>query len=160
MTGRTAQRERAIQAVIRTGRAPGRNVKWSEFCDFVRAAAWVRETQEGFPRGCAQSRLPDPRLARDQHDASGTGFCLRPPAAEQINLLFASDERGIPRAQCLEPAQSFSRAQYSPGALRRAKAAQLLARGRAQPLLDGKNVRLIIEGRGGYTVGVNFEKSK
>jgi hypothetical protein len=65
-----------------------------------------------------------------------------------------------PRAQCLEPAQSFSRAQYSPGALRRAKAAQLLARGRAQPLLDGKNVRLIIEGRGGYTVGVNFEKSK
>ena len=38
MTARTAQRERAIQAVIRTGRAPGRNVKWSAFCDLVRAA--------------------------------------------------------------------------------------------------------------------------
>jgi DNA-binding response OmpR family regulator len=57
MTGRTAQRERAIQAVIRTGRAPGRDVKWSEFCDFVRAAAWVRETQEGFPRGWSNAAI-------------------------------------------------------------------------------------------------------
>ena len=48
---RTAQRERSIQAVISTGRTPGRNVEWSEFCDLVRAAARVPETSEGFPRG-------------------------------------------------------------------------------------------------------------
>jgi hypothetical protein len=44
MTARTAQRERAIQAVIRTGRNPGRNVKWSAFCDLVRAAAQVGQS--------------------------------------------------------------------------------------------------------------------
>ena len=48
---RTAQRERSIQAVISTGRTPERNVKWSEFCDLVRAAARIPETSEGFPRG-------------------------------------------------------------------------------------------------------------
>ena len=53
MVTRAAQRERAIQAVIRTGRTPGRHVKWWEFCDLVRAAARVRETQEELPRAGA-----------------------------------------------------------------------------------------------------------
>jgi DNA-binding response OmpR family regulator len=59
MTARTAQRERAIQAVIRTGRNPGRNVKWSAFCDLVRAAAQVGETQEEFPRGWSNAAIMD-----------------------------------------------------------------------------------------------------
>jgi hypothetical protein len=59
MTARTAQRERAIQAVIRTGRNPGRNVKWSAFCDLVRAAAQVGETQEEFPRGWSNATIMD-----------------------------------------------------------------------------------------------------
>ena len=57
MMARAAQRERTIQAVIRTGRIPGRNVKWSEFCDLVRAAARVRETQEEFPRGWSNAAI-------------------------------------------------------------------------------------------------------
>jgi DNA-binding response OmpR family regulator len=57
MTACTAQRERASQAVIRTGRTPGWNVKWSEFCDLVRAAARVREIQEKFPRGWSNAAI-------------------------------------------------------------------------------------------------------
>jgi DNA-binding response OmpR family regulator len=57
MTARTRQRERAIQAVIRTSGTPGRNVKWSEFSDLVRAAARVRETQEGLPRGWGNATI-------------------------------------------------------------------------------------------------------
>lgn len=57
MMARAAQRERAIQAVIRTGRTPRRNVKWSEFCDLVRAAARVLETQEEFPRGWSNAAI-------------------------------------------------------------------------------------------------------
>jgi DNA-binding response OmpR family regulator len=57
MMARTTQRVRAIQAVIRTGRIPGRNVKWSEFCDLVRAAARVRETHEEFPRGWSNGAI-------------------------------------------------------------------------------------------------------
>ena len=52
-----AQRERAIQAGIRTGRTPGRHVKWWEFCDFVRAAARVRETQEELPPGWSNAAI-------------------------------------------------------------------------------------------------------
>jgi hypothetical protein len=54
---RTAQRERSIQAVISTDRIPRRNVKWSEFCDLVRAAARVPETSEGFPRGWSNAAI-------------------------------------------------------------------------------------------------------
>jgi hypothetical protein len=57
VTARTARRERAIQAVIRTGRIPAGNVKWSEFCDLVRAAARVRETQGEFPRGWSNAAI-------------------------------------------------------------------------------------------------------
>src|SRR5260370_24670527 len=57
MVTRAAQRERAIQAVIRTGRTPGRNVRWSEFCDLVRAAARVRETQEEVPPGWSNAAI-------------------------------------------------------------------------------------------------------
>jgi len=32
-------------------------MKWSEFCDSVRAAAWIRETQEGFPRGWSNAAI-------------------------------------------------------------------------------------------------------
>jgi DNA-binding response OmpR family regulator len=59
MTARTMRRERAIQAVIHTGRTPGRNVKWSEFCDLVRAAARVLEMQEEFPRGWSNAAIMD-----------------------------------------------------------------------------------------------------
>ena len=57
MVTRAAQRERAIQAVIRTGRTPGRNVRWSEFCDLVRAAARLRETQEELPPGWSNAAI-------------------------------------------------------------------------------------------------------
>ena len=57
MTARAGQRERAVQAVIRTDRIPGGNVTRSEFCDLVRAAARVRETQEGFPRGWSDTAI-------------------------------------------------------------------------------------------------------
>jgi DNA-binding response OmpR family regulator len=57
MMARTTQRERAIQAVIRTGSIPGQNVKWSEFCELVRAAAQVRETQGEFPRGWSNAAI-------------------------------------------------------------------------------------------------------
>jgi hypothetical protein len=50
-------RERAIQEVMGTGRAPGRNVKWSEFCDLVRAAAGVQETLDELPRGWTNAAI-------------------------------------------------------------------------------------------------------
>jgi DNA-binding response OmpR family regulator len=57
MMARTTQRERAIQAVLRTGCIPGQNVKWSKFCELVRAAAQVRETQGEFPRGWSNAPI-------------------------------------------------------------------------------------------------------
>jgi hypothetical protein len=54
---RMPRRERAIIAAIRTGRIPGRNTTWSEFCDLVRAAALVRQTPEGFPRGWSNKSI-------------------------------------------------------------------------------------------------------
>jgi hypothetical protein len=54
---RIGHRERAIQEVIHTGRTPGRNVKRSEFCDLVRAAAQVQETGEGLPRGWTNAAI-------------------------------------------------------------------------------------------------------
>ena len=51
MTPRAVHRERANQAVIRTGCTPRRNVTWSEFCDLVRAAAGVQEMREELSRG-------------------------------------------------------------------------------------------------------------
>ena len=54
---RIGHRERTIQEIVRTGRIPGRNVKWSEFCDLVRAAARVGETEEGFLRGWTNAAI-------------------------------------------------------------------------------------------------------
>ena len=54
---RTGHRERAIQEVIRTGRTPGTNIKWSEFCDLVRTAAQVQETQGELPQGWTNAAI-------------------------------------------------------------------------------------------------------
>ena len=51
------RRERAIIAVLRTGRIPGQNVKRLHFCDLVRTAARVREPPEGFPRGWTNASI-------------------------------------------------------------------------------------------------------
>ena len=57
MTLSGLRRERAIIAVLRTGRIPGQNVTRSEFSDLVRAAARVRQTPEGFPRGWSTASI-------------------------------------------------------------------------------------------------------
>jgi hypothetical protein len=57
MMGPTAPRERAIEAVFRSGRIPGQNVTWSHFCDLVRAAAQIRETLENLPRGWSNAAI-------------------------------------------------------------------------------------------------------
>jgi len=57
MTPRAVHRERANQAVIRTGRTPRRNVTWSEFCDLVRAAAGVQEMREELSRGWSNGSI-------------------------------------------------------------------------------------------------------
>ena len=51
------RRERAIIAAIRTGRIPGQNMTWSEFCDLVSAAARVKQTPDGFPRGWSNNSI-------------------------------------------------------------------------------------------------------
>jgi hypothetical protein len=51
------RRERAIIAVLRTGRIPGQNVTRIEFCDLVRTAARVGEAPEGFPRGWSNASI-------------------------------------------------------------------------------------------------------
>jgi hypothetical protein len=51
------RRERAVIAVLRTGRIPGQNITRLEFCDLVRTAARVRETPEGFPRGWGNAAI-------------------------------------------------------------------------------------------------------
>jgi hypothetical protein len=51
------RRERAIIAVLRTGRIPGQNVRRLDFCDLVRTAARVRETPKGFPRGWSNASI-------------------------------------------------------------------------------------------------------
>jgi DNA-binding response OmpR family regulator len=51
MTRSGPRRERAIIAVLRTGRIPGQNVTRLEFCDLVRTAARVRQTRARFPHG-------------------------------------------------------------------------------------------------------------
>ena len=57
MTRSGLRRERAIIAVLRTGRIPGQNVTQLEFCDLVRIAARVRATPEGFPRGWSKASI-------------------------------------------------------------------------------------------------------
>src|SRR5215468_7451113 len=57
MTRSGPRRERAIIAVLQTGRIPGQNVTWLEFCDLVRSAARVRRTPEGFPRGWSNAAI-------------------------------------------------------------------------------------------------------
>jgi hypothetical protein len=62
MTTRSGlRRERAIIAVLRTGRIPGQNVTRLEFCDLVRTAARVRQAWERFPRECGVPRYPGNR---------------------------------------------------------------------------------------------------
>jgi hypothetical protein len=51
------RRERAIIAVLRTGRIPGQNVTRLEFCDLVRTAARVKETPKGNPRGWGNASI-------------------------------------------------------------------------------------------------------
>ena len=51
------RRERAIIAVLRTGRIPRQTVTRLEFCDLVRTAARVRETPEGLPRGWSNASI-------------------------------------------------------------------------------------------------------
>ena len=57
MTRGGPRRERAIIAVLQTGRIPGQNVTRLEFCDLVRSAARVRRTPEGFPRGWSNAAI-------------------------------------------------------------------------------------------------------
>ena len=57
MTSSEPRRERAIIAVLRTGHIPGQNVTQSEFCDLVPAAARVRQTPDGFPRGWSKASI-------------------------------------------------------------------------------------------------------
>jgi hypothetical protein len=57
MTRSGPRRERAIIAVLRTGRIPGQNITQLEFCDLVRAAARVGATPEGFPRGWSKASI-------------------------------------------------------------------------------------------------------
>jgi hypothetical protein len=57
MTRSGPRRERAIIAVLRTGRIPGQNVTQLEFCDLVRAAARVGATPERFPRGWSRAAI-------------------------------------------------------------------------------------------------------
>jgi hypothetical protein len=57
MTRSGPRRDRAIIAVLRTGRIPGQNVTRLEFCDLVRTAGRVRRTPEGFPRGWSNAAI-------------------------------------------------------------------------------------------------------
>lgn len=57
MTLSGPRRERAIIAVLRSGRIPGQNVSRLEFCDLVRRAARVKETPQGFPRGWSNGTI-------------------------------------------------------------------------------------------------------
>jgi DNA-binding response OmpR family regulator len=57
MTRSGPRRERAIIAVLRTGRIPGQNVTQLEFCDLVRTAARIRQTSQGFPRGWSKASI-------------------------------------------------------------------------------------------------------
>src|SRR5215467_11592294 len=57
MTRSGTRRERAIIAVLRTGRIPGQNVTRADFCDLVRTAARVRRTPEEFPRGWSNAAI-------------------------------------------------------------------------------------------------------
>ena len=64
----------------------------------------MRLVSEALPERLRQSRFPDPRLGRDQHDASGTRFRVRPSALQQFEFLVATDEWALARAQRFEPA--------------------------------------------------------
>jgi DNA-binding response OmpR family regulator len=57
MTRSGPRRERAIIAVLRTGRIPRQNVTQLEFCDLVRTAARIRQTSQGFPRGWSKASI-------------------------------------------------------------------------------------------------------
>src|SRR5215472_16924251 len=57
MTPSGPRRDRAIIAVLRTGRSSGQSVTRLEFCDLVRTAARVRRTPEGFPRGWSDAAI-------------------------------------------------------------------------------------------------------
>jgi hypothetical protein len=59
------RRERAIIAVLRTGRIPGQNVTRSGFCDLVRIAARVTAHARGVPPSLEQ-RIHHERGEQDQ----------------------------------------------------------------------------------------------
>ena len=76
-----------------------------------------------------QPRLADSWLAGNQHHPSFAGFCLLPTPPQQLDFFVAPDERRLPRAQGLEPAQFAAFAQHSPGPLGLGKAGKLLQHG-------------------------------
>src|ERR1700738_3421097 len=82
------------------------------------AQAGVRFTHEIFDEPCRQSRLPDARLARKQHDAPLANFGLVPAPIQQRDLLLATNEGRFAGAERLEPAQDAALADGTPSALR------------------------------------------
>src|SRR5215471_14490920 len=69
-------------------------VKWAVL--MIRGAVKTHRRVIGQPvlEGAYQARLPDPRLARDQHDATFTRLDQPPAPQQQVKLFIASDQRG------------------------------------------------------------------
>jgi hypothetical protein len=67
-------RQRAILALLRTEHIPARDVKWSEFCDLVRAVAKIEARQERFPRGWSNAAIMS---SAKKLDGGSTMLCLR-----------------------------------------------------------------------------------
>ena len=73
-----------------------------------------------------QARLADARLPRQQHHAAFAFFDLLPAPPQQLDFLFAADERGLGRgAERLEAARDGALAQHAPGADRLLEAFEL-----------------------------------
>ena len=65
---------------------------------------------------CNQARLADSGFAGDQHDLAIPRLGACPTPQQQVDLLFAADQRAQRRsAQCLKPARDGTRPQYLPG---------------------------------------------
>ena len=86
----------------------------------------MRLALDVFGKRGREPRLADPGLAGDQHHPPFAGLCLLPAADKQLNFLLTPDERRLPRAQCLEPAQQAALANDSPRGLSLVKPSKLL----------------------------------
>ena len=73
-----------------------------------------------------EPRLADARLAVDQHHPSFAALRLLPAAQQQLDFLLAPNERRLPRAQRLEPAQHPALAEHPPRRLPLGEARQRL----------------------------------